>query len=268
MTTYAKIAQHVDKGRGIAARNLGQPFRAYRLDPSSSGDWPEGWLVTNNKFPLFRRRWSQEGKIETGLTRGALWFELIANMGPFLVGDVFLQIDPDYVPGVSYGAGATLEYDTDQFEGIGFAVHTPVGKSIGGRLDRRVMIHRPNRKPAQLANDGGKFRKTTLDDDVPLVMVGGKFKFGPPGGAGNFVPAGFAAYDRQYGQDLFSPDVPAMPKPSRYFIFLPSLPGYTPTEGDAIVCEDGSRYVVELPFYQQAGVSGSQLVAHRQIAQT
>lgn len=197
-----------------------------------------------------------------------LWFDLVASMVPFLLGDVFLQVDPDYVSGISYGPGATLLYDTEQFEAIGFAIHFPVGKSIGGRLDRRVQILRPNPTAAVIASTGTNFWKTTRDNDAPLVLTAGVFGFtGTPGGEGSFVPAGFAAYDRQYGQDLFGPNVPSMPKPSRYFIYLPPLPGYTPIEGDAIVAEDGSRYVIELPYYQEAGVVGSQLVCHRQIAQ-
>lgn len=266
MVNYASIARHIDKGRGIAAKHLAQPFAAYRIEGSSSGDFPGGWSLITANFPLFRRRYIAVGKIETGLARGALWYEIIANMAPYVLGDVFLQIDPDYVPGVSYGAGATLLYGTEQIEALSLAIHMPVGKSIGGRLDRRIKIYRPNAGPATL-NDGSSFFKTTLDNDMPLVLTDGTYAFGPPSAAASYIPGGFAAYDRQYGDELFGPAVPSMPKPSRYFVYVPPLPGYTPTEGDAVVAEDGSRYVCELAFYQESGVVGSQLVVHRQIRQ-
>jgi hypothetical protein len=266
MTSYAKIALKVDKGRGVAAKNLGQPFAAYRVSGSSSGDWPDGWQVVTPSFPLFRRRMSSEGKIETGMTRGTLWFELIANMNDYVLGDVFLQTDQDFQPGVAYGPGATLLYDTDQFEAIGFAMHMPVGKSIGARLDHRIRIYRPNVAPG---TDSGGFNywKSTFDNDTPLVLTQGTFAFGAVGATASLVPAGFSAYDRQYGENLFGPKVPGMPKPSRYFCYIPPLPGWTPTEGDAVITEDGARYVVELPYNQEAGVVGSQLVLHRQIRQ-
>lgn len=266
MTAFNRVAAHVDKGRGIAAKNLGQPFEAYRVEAGNSGDFPADWTVVTPSFPLFRRRYQSTQKIETGMTRGAMWFEIVANMNPYLLGDVFVQIDPAYQPGVSYGAGATLLPDTIQFEGIALAIHMPVGKSIGARLDRRVRIYRPSFGSATLG-DGSQFFKTTLDNDLPLILSNGQYSFGQEGQVASFVPAGFTAYERPSGDDLFGPHVPGMPKPSRYFIYVPPLPGWSPTEGDALVAEDGSRYVVEVPFYQEAGVVGSQLVCHRQIRQ-
>lgn len=289
MVNFAQITSKIDRGRGIAGKKLGQPFAAYRIVGGSSGDFPDAWQVivpgsANGaigsyiigispisglavpSFNLLRRRFQSTGKIETGLTRGVMWFEIIASMAQFVLGDVFLQTDPNYEPGVSYGPGATLLYDTIQFEAMALAAHTPVGKSIGGRLDRRVRIHRPSFNPATLS-DNSQFFATTLDNDLPLVLSNGEYGFGAAGGVASFVPAGFSAYERPSGEDMFGPHVPAMPKPTRYFIYVPPLPGWSPTEGDALVAEDGSRYVVEVPFYQEAGVVGSQLVCHRQIRQ-
>src|SRR5271166_1374091 len=101
MVSSAQIQHHIDRGRGIAARKLGQPFLGYRITPTASGDFPGGWSPTPTaKFSLFRRRLS-ESKIETNIKATTIWYDLIGNMEPFLLGDVFLQNDPPYVAGKS-----------------------------------------------------------------------------------------------------------------------------------------------------------------------
>jgi len=270
MVNYARVEHHIDRGRGKAAQKLGQPFLAYRLTSGSSGDFPDGWTgvpgpLGTLSFPLFRRRMS-EGKIEIGLKNIALLEEIIANMEPFLLGDIFVQNDPPYVPGVSYGAGATQMPGTMEFNGLCLASHFPVGKSVGARLDRRVAIYRPAGGPQTLP-DGSLYWASTHDDDQPLLLARGKYSFGAAGtGEAVMVPAGWASQHRQ-SERTFGPGVPGMLKPIKYFFYLPPLPGYLAREGDALIDENGARYVVVSIFEQQAGVVGQYLVVDRKIAQ-
>jgi hypothetical protein len=270
MVNYARVEHHIDRGRGKAAQKLGPPFLAYRLTSTSSGDFPDGWTPTPGplgtlSFPIFRRRMT-EGKLEVALKNVALLYEIIANMEPFLIGDVFVQNDPPYVPGVSYGAGATQLYGTMEFTAMCFALHSPVGKSVGARIDRRVAIYRPAGAP-QTLTDGSLYWESTHDNDQPLLLANGAYSFGPAGsGEAVMVPAGWASQHRQ-SEKTFGPGVPGMLKPIKYFFYLPPLPGYLAREGDAIIDENGARYVVVSLFEQQAGVVGQYLVVDRKIAQ-
>lgn len=186
---------------------------------------------------------------------------------PYVLGDVFLQTDPPYNPGVSYGAGATSVPGTLEFNAFGLAWHPPVGEPVGARLDRRMGIYRPSLSPALNNDDGSTYWKSTKDNDTPLVLTNGNYDWGGPGGTASFVPGGLASTLRVTGDLLFQPKVPGMTDAVRYFVYLPPLPGYTPSEGDAIITEDGARYEVVHPYAQSAGVSGSQLVVKRMISQ-
>jgi hypothetical protein len=233
---------------------------------TSSGDFPDGWATINPSFPLFRRRYTSEGKAELGLKNVALWYDIVADMGPFVLGDVFIQVDPPYKPGVSYGDGATQLENSIEFNGMALAAHAPVNKAIGGRLDRLVQIYRPASVPATLA-DGTISWKSTLPGDVPLVLSNGTYGFGAPGAGGaSLVPAGVSSIHRR-GDSVFGPGVPAMPKPFLWFFYVPPLPGYLPREGDAIIDQNGARYVVNHPYEQQTGVVGYQLIVDRKVGQ-
>lgn len=266
MVNYARIAEHIDRGRGIAAKKLGPPFDAYRLDPTSNGDFPSGWLKVAARFPLYRRRLTAEAKIETGIRNTTLWYEIVANMDPFRLGDVFVQVDPPFVAGVSYGAGATSMPGTVELNAMALAWHPPVNKSVGARLDRLAAIYRPANQAAAMG-DGSLYWKQTLDHDQPLVLGSGTFGLGTAGsGQGSLVPIGLSSAHRR-GDAILGPGVPGMVKPSHWFVYLPPLPRYVPREGDAIVTLDDARYVVTSPFEQLAGVVGYQLLCDRKIAQ-
>lgn len=270
MVNYARIQHHIDRGKGIAAKKLGQPFLAYRVTSSAAGNFPEGWTATPGPvgglaFSLFRRR-LPETKLEVALPRASIWFDVIGNMEPFLVGDVFLQNDPPYVAGVSYGAGATQLPGTQQFNAMCLAWHAPVNKAIGARLDRCGAIYRPNGAPMTFA-DASQYWESTHDNDIPLVLAGGQFTFqaGQSGQTASLVPVGFTA-DHRNAERIFGPNVPGMVTPIRWLIYIPPLPGYAPREGDAVITEDGARYVMRSPFVQEAGVVGTQTLCDRKIA--
>jgi len=208
-----------------------------------------------------------EGKLELGAKGMAVFFDIVANMDPFLLGDILVQNDPPYVPGVSYGAGATSVPGTLELNAMALAWHGPVSKAVGARIDRRVTVWRPASAPAT-QGDGSKYWESTHDNDAPLVLANGQYGFGSDGAApASLVPAGIAAQHRQSDR-VFGPDVPGMLKPIKWFFYLPPLPGYMAREGDTIVDENGARYVVISPYEQQTGVVGQQLICDRTAAQT
>lgn len=264
MVHYGNIARHIDKGLGKAAKKLGQPFDAFRVTDTSAGNFPDGWSLVSTNFSLFRRRIS-DSALEVGMAKATLWFNIIGNMGPFLLGDVFVQNDPDYVPGLYYGAGATSVPGTKEMNAMALAWHAPIDKRIGARIDRRMQIYRPASGPATQA-DGSKYWKQTHDNDRPLILTAGTFAFGANGTPASWIPAGQSAVHRQ-SERLFEPNVPGMLKPSKWFFYVPPLPGYVAREGDALIDEDGARYVVTSPYEQQTGVVGNQLVCDRKISQ-
>lgn len=266
MVDYARIQHHIDRGKGIASKKLGPPFTAYRVQPNSAGDFPAGWSQITVNFPLFTRRFVGETKVPSGLRNVTQWYDLVGNMEPYLLGDVFLQIDPPYQPGVSYGAGATSIPGTQEFIAYCLAWHPPVNKAIGGHLDRCVTVWRPAVDPAAL-QDGSDYWKSTHDNDRPLVLQAGQYAFQNPGSVGaSLVPAGIASAHKR-GDALMPPGVPGMPKSAHWFFYLPPLPGYMPREGDAIVDQNGARYVVASPYEQLTGLVGFQLLCDRKIAQ-
>lgn len=268
MVDYALIQERIDRGKGKAALRLGPPFHAYRCDSAAAGDFPGGWtaLLAGATFPLFRRR-IPDAKLELGLKNVALLYDIIANMDPFVLGDVFVSADPPYNPGFSYGAGATSLPGTQEFNAMALAWHPPVNKAIGARLDRLVTIWRPAPSPATMG-DSSLYWKSTHDNDQPLVLAAGQYTFGTAGTTNaSLLPAGLSSQHRQ-SEKMFPPDVPGMIKPVKWFFYLPPTPGYLAREGDAIVDQNGARYVVLSPYEQETGVVGQQLVCDRTAAQT
>lgn len=265
MVNSARIARKIDKGLGKAAAKLGQPFNGFRVTQTSAGDFPTGWTQLGGQFSLFRRRVS-DAQLEVGLARATLWFNIIGNMSPYLLGDVFVEAAQGYTPGVAYGAGATSLPGTAEMNALALAWHAPIDKRIGARIDRRVKIYRPAGAPEIQPDDSGYWRQTH-DRDHPLVLDAGAYQFGDPGdNNASFIPAGISGVHRQ-SEWLMQPGVPGMLKPSKWFFYVPPLPGYVAREGDAIIDENGARYVVTSPFEQQTGVVGNQLICDRKISQ-
>ena len=268
MTDYAAIQAKIDAGRGKAAMRLGQPYSAYRLTAAATGDFPAGWTSVGTNVPVLRRR-INERSIEVALEySGTVWYALTADMSDFLLGDVFLCTDPEYAPGVSYGPGATAVPGGSQFElnSFAFAWHPPINKAVGARIDRRCQILRPLDSPDAML-DGTLAWRQTNDRTQPLVLSAGAFTFGDPGTAGSWLPVGLASTARPGKGDNFPPGPPGMVGFTRYYAFVPFLPGYEPAEGDRLITEDGARYVVHNPFRQEEGVSGQQFVLERTISQ-
>jgi len=260
--TASQFQHLIDKQLGGVGRALGQQFTAWRITPASTGDFPTNWTRVSTQFRAHRNRVrSQDAEVSMTSER-TVWYEIIGDVSAFWLGDVFLQTDSPFFPGVAYGDRATNLPGTIELNGFSLAWHAPMRAPLAGRIDRRVGIYRP-----QLTPINGQWR-SQRDSDTPLVLSNGTYSFGPSGGVASWVPAGFGTSDRQTRGEDMSPDPPGMIPTPRYYAYLPPLPGYTAAEGDALITEDDARYVVIAPYRQETGVVGSQLMTQRYISQS
>lgn len=268
MVNYASVQDRIDYGKGKAANKLGQPYTVYRITSAAAGDFPNGWVTVETSVPVLRRR-VNERLIESALEySGTLWYNITADMTDFLLGDVFVCTDPAYNPGVSYGTGATAIPGGSVFEinSFTFCWHQPINKAIGARIDRRCQILRPLGVPDRRPDGSNSWRQAN-DKATPLILNKGVYSFAAPASTGSWIPIGLSATARPGKGDNFPPAVPGMIGYSRYYGFVPHLPGYEPSEGDRIITEDGARYVVHNPYRQEEGVVGQQLALERTISQ-
>ena len=269
MANFARIQHKIDRGLGKAAKHLGPPYSVYRVEATSYGDYPGGWTQVSASIPAFLRRVT-DAKIQSALlASGTMWFDVIANVEPLLLGDVFQLADGPYSPGVAYGQGATSVAGTSQFVGFGLAWHAPVDEPVGARLDRRIRVYRQGGQPVQAEAGAGPIWRGSIYQAAPLVLQAGLYSFLDPdsGAYASLVPAGIASTDRPPRGHLIPPVVPGDMQIPRYFVYLPPLPGYTPAEGDRLVEETGARYVVTNPYHQEAGVVGYQLGVERRMSE-
>lgn len=265
MVNFASIQSKIDRGKGKAASKLGQPYVAYRLGAAASGDFPSGWTRVADRHDVFLKTLRSEREIDTAIHNATLFYDLTADMTNFMLGDVFMLDDGPYDPGQAYGLGATSVEGT-QFNAFAFAWHPPVRKAVGGRIDRLCRLFRPSTEPHKMA-DGSDLWLSQKPGDRPFVLINGEMKLGAAGQKASLVPCGFSSAYRPYGQHPFDPAPPGMLRPTHWFAYLPPLPGYSPREGDTLITSDDARYVVVDPFFQNAGVVGSQLVLDRTTAQ-
>lgn len=211
-------------------------------------------------------------------------YDIIADMQPFLVGDVFVNTDTPYVPNgggltadlnlvtadsplpitssAGYGAGATsVPFPTVEIDAFCLAFHGPIKKSIGARLDRLATIYR-----MASGLDSNNYFSADINSASPVVLSNGVFSVGAVGAPPAFVPVGISVMPRWRGELIKS--IPTSSQVVEYFIYVPPLNGFTFKEGDQIQFQDGSRYLVQIPYEQMVGFSGSQLGVERVGAQT
>ena len=276
----------IDRGRGMAAKHLGVNYAAYRplttstalnyLDPVNQVN--AGWPVYFMQKPAGAFRGSFEGtNVKIPL------YDIIADMTPFIVGDVFVSTDTPYVPyggaltadlnpitvdnpqqvgaQSGYGAGATrVAFPTIEIDAFCLAFHGPIKKSIGARLDRIASFYRMAAAPAN-----GYFSADT-NAASPVVLSNGVFSVGSVGATPAQVPVGISVMPRWRGELVKS--IPTTSQVVEYFIYVPPLNGFTFEEGDQIEFQDGSRYFVQVPYEQMVGFAGSQLGVERVGMQT
>ena len=281
------IQWQIDKGRGKAASALGGPFNVYRLLNSAATNFVDALNLVASNYPVYHVQKSPgafRGSYE-GINLGEPLFDIIGNMQPFLVGDVFIDADLPYVPwgdaltaggnwnvnsGVvtadtgqsGYGAGATsVSFPTLEIYGFCLGFHGPIKKAIGARLDRLAQVFRLATGP-----DANGYWSSDKNSSVPLVLTNGTFSLGTVGQTGALIPVGLAARPR-WKSDLIK-SLPTSTGELEYYCYVPPLPGFSFQETDRIVLQDGSTYVVELPWEQQVGFVGSQLAVQREVMQT
>jgi hypothetical protein len=286
MPNADRIQRKIDSGRGKAARALGGPFKVYRITGTAAQNFIDplnliksNYLVYHTQKPAGSFRGSYEG-----INVGAPLFDIIGDMGPFLVGDVFINTDPPYepyggpltgdiaaegsdadIPGdiyrSGYGAGATsVAYPTMEIYGFCLGFHGAIKKAIGARLDRLAQVFRLPEAPA-----AGGYWQADQATSLPIVLTNGTFAPGTVGQTAAFVPVGLAARPR-WKSDLIK-SIPTSTGELEYYCYVPPLYGFSFQESDRIVLQDGSQYVVQLPWEQEVGFVGSQLAVQRQVLQ-
>lgn len=254
MADYASIQERIDHGRGVGANHIGQPYSVYRISSTSSGDVISASNLIQENFNAYRREFEDEdGSLETSFKISTYWYELMADASTLLVGDILIQTDN------VYGAGSTLvNYATDQFDGVCMVNHAPLKKIIGARLDRNATFYRPATVPLPSGD-----MDSTLNSASPLVLSNGTFSFGTAGQTASKIPVGFMPDMKETGR-IFT-QTPNMIGNTNWICYVIPLPGVVLREGDRMVTDRGSRYVVVNPYRQEAGVVGSQFVVRREV---
>lgn len=254
--SYDEIQDLIDEGRQLAAEELGPPHDVYRfLNPDINGNV----LIAGNKIASLISIYTKIGygggirtSFEAEKQQGIIWYEIIADMSPFRLGDVFILNDP------VYGAGySSVNFPTNEFKGFALADHSPIKKALGGRLNCTVTIFRPSVGPN--SNMQWDKNKDWLD---PLVLANGAWGLGVRGATPTKVPAGLTAMGRTYGDKMFSS--PAAKRGSGWELYVPALKGFDAQEGDKIVGPDGARYTLIIPYTQKVGATGSQWFLERE----
>jgi len=257
----AWFQSQIDKQLGAVGRSFGVPYAAYRIASTSSGDFPTAWQLLTKQAMVLNNR-VRANDVDVAMTsERTLWYQISGDMSSFILGDVFVQNDARFFPGIAYGPNATSVPGTFELNGFALAWHAQAQPPLGARIDRRVMIYRPALEPIN-----GQWR-STRDQDTGLILTNGVYAFGTPGSTASWVPCGFGTSDRQTRGEDMPPDPPGMLPVPRYYAYLPPLPGYSPAEGDALITEDDARYVVIAPYTQSAGTVGSQMMTQRYISQ-
>ncbi len=260
-----QIQRQIDRGRGHAARALGGPFNVYRIQANAATNVLDAANLVASNFLVYHLQKSSSGFRGSyeGTAIGVPLFDIIGDMTQFYVGDLFIDADAAYQPGGGggYGAGATsVTFPTLEVYGWCLGFHGPIKKSIGARLDRLAQVYRLNAGPVNgyYQGDGAS--------SLPVVLSNGTFSVGTVTQTGAFIPVGLAAKPR-WRSDLIKA-IPTTTHEVEYLAYVPPLKGFTFQEGDRLVLQDGSQYVVQLPWEQQVGFAGSQLSIKREVMTT
>lgn len=255
---YVTIQQKLDYGRGKEAQVLGPPYDVYRMN---SQDSDGNVLISANQIATsvkVRCKVAYGASIRTSLesekNQGIIWYEICADMSPFLVGDIFVLNDPVYGQGYS-----SVNFETDEFKGFALADHSPMKKSLGGRLNCTVQILRPSLLP----NSSGQWDRAT--NFLPVTLTAGVFELGQVNTIPANIPAGLVALGRSYGSQAFM-HVPAEQRKSGWELYMPALNGFNIREGDRIIGTDGAKYIVIIPYTQYVGTTGAQWFLEREAA--
>lgn len=263
MSDYRSIQLRIDYGRGRAGQKLGPPCNVFRCGATAAVNYLDSANQVATGVRVARRMNVKTQDLETP-KMGTFFYALMVNAEGYETGDVFVEQDP------YYGAGGTeVDFSTDQFEAYCLAYHAPFKRTIAARIDRVATIYRPQATP--VTDSKGPVWEPTVDSGsmAPVVLSDGLWSLGTPGATASQIPIGMQSTPRPRG-DLFR-TTPGSTMETIWFVYVPELDGFQPQEGDRIVTDgsiaDGSRYVVQHPYMQQAGLQGSQLVCTREVQQ-
>lgn len=258
MPLYDVIQQNIDKGRGYAAKVLGPPHDVYRIGANSNGNFFDDDNKIATAVPVLTKVAYGGGlrqALETERQQGIIWYEVIGDMRPFLIGDVFLNTDP------IYGAGHTgVTFETKEFKGFALADHSPIKKALAGRVNQLVKIYRLSK-----VTDSKQRWDRTRENDEPVILQNGQFCLGQNGQEATHIPVGLISTGKSYGDRVLD-SMPAEQRKSGWELYMPALNGFRIREGDRIEANDGVRYVVIVPYTQYVGASGSQWFLERENA--
>ena len=243
---------HIDRGRGIAAQHLGVPFDVYRLNYNSAQNYLDNANLIWSNYNVFRRQKELPGVIEGTKVKSLIW-DVIADMSPFLLGDIFIQVDP------VYGVGSTqVRFPSNQILSFCLAMHAPVKKAVGVFLDRVGRVYRPI-----AGTDASGYLSGDFSNSQPLQLTLGQFTLGTTGSTPTLIPMGVNVSERWRG-DIYK-GVPATTGIAVWYLYLPPLPGFTIKEGDWVQEPDGALYLVQAPLEEQTGFVGNMMACTRQL---
>lgn len=252
-TIYATLQKTVDLGRGVAASIVGQPGNVYRLLPGVSGAFIQSATEVLVNFPLMRKVIKGGAAMEAHEGISTVYFNLICDLRQLETGDVYILNDP------YYGTGANLvDYPTQEFVGVCVVHHSVMKPSYGMQLNRLATIWRPETQP-----DGTGYFQSAALAGQPMNIVNGQAVWGPVGGTPDYLPIGLAPVTRPIKPEQFRPGLAGMTEHVDYFCFVPPIEGYHPKEGDYIMTLDDSRYIVQTPWFLEAGIVGNSMIIRR-----
>ena len=239
-------------GLGKQAEVLGQPYKVYRPAQFTSGNYLDAAnLFIKRKYVYTKVGAAKDFKdtLEASKWEGVLWYILKGDFTRCKVGDVFVLDD------ASYGAGKTsVSFATYQQNMFVVTSLKPTKNSIGARLNTFIKVFRPSE-----SNDFGP----SISASTPLRQIDGDWIWGAVGENAHWIPAGMMASSHTSGGKAFA-GVPGVNSKPAWYAFVPSLQGFSFTEGDHLRTISGEVYSVQIAYEQQVGDSGSQLVLQRE----
>ena len=258
----------VDMGLGIGAQFVGIPHAVYRVTSASNGDVIQPANLIFPNYMAQRSKYRTDNSKDIGLEtldRDDFIYSILGDMSPMLVGDIF-------VAGPINGKGQTMvNYPDYQINAFCIASLAVLKSRIAGRIDRQIQVYRPSTVP-----DAGGSIDMTLANCDQLVCVNGSFvlqdRVNFPDAVASKIPVGFQNTKRARAQIVSqTPNMPQIVSYACYVMPLPqatNLDGFAFREGDRIIDQDGSEYVVSNAYRQDTGFAGSQLTLDRYIAQS
>lgn len=253
MTSWISITRILQNAYGVAAVHIGIPMDVYRITPESNGDYiqPQNKIASGirvDRQPLKKSDKGFEGTKELN----NFWYEIMANCNPFQIGDIFVSADP-----VLNAGWVATPFQSDEFVGLCLAENFPTRAPICARINTTAQLYTANCLPTP-----DHYFNGTNPNRQPIVLQNGKFGPLNAGQTAAKLPVGVMTY-RSYGGDIYNQDTPNTPPLEKRLVFIPALNGYQPIASDELIFQDGSRYVLDSNYHQDAGTVGGIYVVRK-----